>query len=36
MTFDVEKVTRFLKEEFEISKIMVVLLSKEEERRDIG
>jgi hypothetical protein len=35
-TFDAEKVTRFIKQDFEISKIMVVILSKEEERRDIG
>lgn len=35
-TVDAERVARFVKQEFEISKIMVVILSKEEERSDIG
>ena len=34
--FDVEKVSRFQTRKLEISKIMVVILSKEEEREDIG
>jgi hypothetical protein len=34
--FDVEKTSRFKKSKLEISKIMVVILSKEEERADLG
>jgi hypothetical protein len=34
--FDVQKITRYTTKRLEISKIMVVILSKEEERKDIG
>lgn len=34
--FDVERITRFQNRRLEISKIMVVILSKDEEREEIG
>lgn len=35
-TFDVQKVSRFVTRRLEVSKIMAVVLSKEEERADVG
>ena len=34
--FDVRNLPRFVERQLEIDKIMVVILSKEEERKDIG
>ena len=36
VTFDAQKLKRFVEREYEISKVMIVILSKEEGREEVG